>query len=133
MGFKGAFEKSEILVKKIDLHIHTVPTISDSHFTFSLDAFREYVQAAKLDAVAITNHNVFHADQFREIEAALGIVVFPGIEVDVGNGHVLIMSSASDLDDFDGKAAQVSKRITKPGESMSIEELKKIYGDLRKV
>lgn len=30
-------------MKKVDLHIHTIPTMSDSAFTFSLDTFKRYV------------------------------------------------------------------------------------------
>lgn len=40
-------------MKKIDLHIHTVPTVSDSDFTFSLEVFKRYVADANLDAVAV--------------------------------------------------------------------------------
>lgn len=46
-------------MKKCDFHIHTVPTISDSAFTFSLNALKGYVEKMELDAIAITNHNVF--------------------------------------------------------------------------
>lgn len=78
-------------MKKIDLHIHTVSTISDADFTFSLETFKRYVEEASLDAVAVTNHDVFDVDQFREIQDALNTVVFPGIEINVAKGHVLII------------------------------------------
>ena len=42
----------ERTLKKIDLHLHTIPTISDAHFTFSLAKLREYVNSADLDAIA---------------------------------------------------------------------------------
>jgi predicted metal-dependent phosphoesterase TrpH len=54
-------------MKKIALHIHTVSTISDARFTFNLGTFKRYVKEASLDAVAVTNHDVFDADQFRKI------------------------------------------------------------------
>ena len=117
-------------MKKIDLHIHTVPTISDSAFTFSLDTFKRYVKEVRLDAVAVTNHDVFDCAQFRLIQQALEATVFPGIEINVEKGQVLIIGSASELDDFESKANLVSQKITKPGESISVEELRKIYGDL---
>jgi predicted metal-dependent phosphoesterase TrpH len=66
-------------LKKIDLHIHTIPTISDSGFTFSLDTFKRYADEARLDAVAITNHDVFDGVQFRQIYQSLDAIVFPGI------------------------------------------------------
>jgi len=58
-------------VRKIDLHIHTVPGFSDSEFVFCLDSFKRYVSEAKLDAVAVTNHNLFDVAQFRTIKETL--------------------------------------------------------------
>lgn len=117
-------------MKKIDLHIHTVPTISDSQFIFSLDAFKRYIAEAKLDAVAVTNHDVFDGAQFRTIKEALDVTVFPGIEVNLERGHVLIISSGSHLEDFEARTNLVSQKITKIGESISVEDLENIFGDL---
>ncbi|MEQ1813920.1 MAG: hypothetical protein ABL860_05645 [Candidatus Nitrotoga sp.] len=117
-------------MKKIDLHIHTVPTISDSQFVFSLEIFKRYVQEANLDAVAVTNHDVFDGTQFKIIQEALGATVFPGIEVNLERGHVLIISDGSNLDDFEARTNLVSQKITKIGDSISFEDLKKIFGDL---
>lgn len=119
-------------MKKIDLHIHTVPTISDSQFVFSLDVFKRYVSEAKLDAVAITNHDVFDGVQFRTIRDALGVTVFPGIEVNLEKGHVLIISDGSNLGDFEARTNLVSQKITKIGDKISVDELEKIFGDLGK-
>lgn len=117
-------------MKKIDLHIHTVPTISDSHFIFSLDAFKKYIAEANLDAVAVTNHDLFDGVQFRTIQEALGVTVFPGIEVNLERGHVLIISSGSRLEEFEARANLVSQKITKIGDSISVEDLEKIFGNL---
>jgi hypothetical protein len=117
-------------MKKIDLHIHTISTISDASFTFSLETFKKYIDEASLDAVAVTNHDIFDADQFREIERALPIVVFPGIEINVATGHLLIIGSTSQVDDFEAKAKLVSQKITKIGDCLSVEELIAIYGNL---
>jgi hypothetical protein len=119
-------------LKKIDLHIHTVPTISDRAFTFSLDAFKRYVAGAKLDAVAVTNHDVFDAAQFQTIQQALDIVVFPGIEVNVEKGHVLVISRSDEVDDFASKCAVVSQRISKVGDSISVEDLIRFFGGLQR-
>lgn len=117
-------------MKKIDLHIHTIPTISDNDFTFSLEEFTRYVEEAGLDAVAITNHDLFDGTQFKQIEQALDAVVFPGIEINVDKGHVLVIGSSSNLDDFESKANIVAKKITKIGDQLSVDELKETYGDL---
>lgn len=118
-------------MKKIDLHIHTVPGISDSDFVFCLDAFKRYVSEARLDAVAVTNHNIFDGAQFRTIKETLGIPVFPGMEVDLERGHLLIISDGLKLEDFDSRAKLVSQKIAKIGDTISVEDLKKIFGDLK--
>lgn len=76
-------------MKKIDLHIHTVPTFSDSNFTYSLDTFVRYVSESKLDAVAVTNHDMFDLAEYKEINDALETSVFPSIEVSLEMGHIL--------------------------------------------
>lgn len=117
-------------MKKIDLHIHTVPTFSDSAFTFSIETFKRYVTEAHLDAVAVTNHDVFDGKQFRLIQSALDAVVFPGIEINVEEGHVLVIASASELEDFEVKTRLVAQKITKLGDRLSIQELEQVFGDL---
>jgi hypothetical protein len=117
-------------LKKIDLHIHTVKTISDRAFTFSIDTFKRYVTDAKLDAVAVTNHDVFDSAQFRLIKEALPIVVFPGIEINVDLGHVLVIAKPTEVDDFQAKTAEVSRRVTKIGDRITVEALVEIFGDL---
>lgn len=94
-------------MKKIDLHIHTVPTVSDSYFDFSIEALKEYIEKAQLDAVAITNHNLFDRNQFEEISKNLNIVVFPGIEIDIESGHLLVISDPSDIDDFEKRCSLI--------------------------
>lgn len=118
-------------MKKIDLHIHTHATFSDSLFVFNLQAFKDYVDAAGLHAVAITNHDVFNGEQYREIKAALQVPVFPGIEINLAKGHLLLISNDSDLDGFQSKCDQVSARIKDKDDYMSFEELVAIFGDLR--
>lgn len=54
----------------------------------------------KVDLIAITNHNLFDAQQFSDITNALPIKVFPGIEVDIEGGHLIVITDPSDIDDF---------------------------------
>jgi len=112
--------------------LHTVPTISDADFTFSLPKLCEYISTAKLDAIAITNHDVFDLEQFYEIDRAVDCVVFPGIEINLDNGHILLISENQDLEDFQLKTTEVTKRINKIGDSISTLELHEIFGDLNK-
>ncbi|MBB1383452.1 phosphotransferase, partial [Shewanella sp. SR41-2] len=117
-------------MKKIDLHLHTIPTISDAHFTFSLAKLEEYVNSAELDAIAITNHDVFDLHQFHEIKAQLSCKVFPGIEINLERGHILLISEDKNLHDFQQKTKMVSEKITKIGDLISVEELISIFGNL---
>ncbi len=117
-------------MRKIDLHIHTVSTISDRPFAFSLDSLKRYVSDARLDAVAITNHDVFDPVQFRNIQQALDIPVFPGIAINVEKGHVLVIARPTEVNDFAIKTNVVSQRITKIGDSIAVEELTQIFGNL---
>lgn len=117
-------------MKKIDLHIHTVATISDSDFTFSIDKLKDYVDGAKLDAIAITNHNIFDGIQFRSIREALSIPTFPGIEINLDKCHVLLISDVSNLDEFEAMTAKVTKKIADSSDSISVEEMKSIFGKL---
>lgn len=85
-------------MKKLDLHIHTISTSSDHEFEYSPEKMKEYIQALGIDAVAITNHNTFDINQFRDIQKELEgfCVVLPGIEINVGNrkgfGHILCIT-----------------------------------------
>ena len=68
-------------MKKIDLHIHTKSTSSDSAFIFDLDRLKEYISNTHIDAIAVTNHNVFDIEQYKLIRDSISIPIFPGIEI----------------------------------------------------
>ena len=94
-------------MKKSDLHIHTVSTKRDKPFEFSIEKLKGYVIQEKVDLIAITNHNLFDAQQFSDITNALPIKVFPGIEVDIEAGHLIVITDPSDMDDFTEKCAKI--------------------------
>ena len=123
------FEEAQF-VKKIDLHMHTVSTFSDAPFQFSLDALKQYVAVANLDAIAITNHDVFDSEQFRSIRDALQIIVFAGIEINLEQGHLLLISDGQDLENFQNRANKVSAIVTSADKCISVDEFNEIYGNL---
>jgi ABC-type hemin transport system ATPase subunit len=118
-------------MKKIDLHIHTVPSPGkDAHFEFDLTKFEEYVSETALDCVAITNHNLFDLDQFREIAARLDkTLVLPGIEIDFEKGHLLLLSNNDNLEDFNHRCQEVSTSVIADG-FLTLDKLKALFGDL---
>jgi len=110
--------------------MHTVPTISDAHFDFSLEKLKEYVHSAELDAIAITNHDIFDLNQFHDIDKELDCVVFPGIEINLDKGHILLISENENLEEFKIKTQSVTDKIQAVGDSISVNELISIFGDL---
>lgn len=120
-------------MKKADLHIHTVTTVRDHEFTFSMDGLKQYIQDNSLDLIAITNHNIFDREQYEAIAEAISIPVFPGVEIDVENGHLLVIADPSDLDDFCEKCSKVYlANGNNPQSSMTESEFVSIFRDLNK-
>lgn len=121
-------------MKKVDLHIHTVSTKSDSSFEFDINTLKDYVQQRELDVIAIVNHNLFDIEQYNMISKELpDTVVFPGIEVNIGQnkGHLIVISDIEHVVDFAGKCEEVEKQICTPADSLNINQFKSIFGDLK--
>ncbi len=119
-------------MKKIDFHIHTVPTRSDSHFMFCMESLKQYVSVSGLDAIAITNHNVFDRSQYLAIRGAIDVIVFPGIEVNLESGHVLVVSDEENLDAFTTATTLVQRKIKNLGDKIMTDELEEIFVNLNK-
>lgn len=121
-------------MKKVDLHIHTVSTISDSFFEFDINTLKDYVQQRELDVIAIVNHNLFDIEQYNLISEELpDTVVFPGIEVNIGQnkGHLIVISDIEHVVNFAGKCEKVEKQICTSADSLNINQFKSIFGDLK--
>lgn len=117
-------------LKKIDLHIHTISTVSDSKkFLFSMEKLKEYVSTRNLDAIAITNHNIFDIDQFDQIQQELTIPVFPGVEVDLENGHILVISDNSlfNIQDFSEKCKKLGSYIKDQNSTLTLDEFYRVF------
>lgn len=122
-------------MKRCDLHIHTVPSVSDRMFIYDKEVLLDYVAKTGLDVIAITNYNLFDYTQFQEIKDALShIVVLPGIEVDLDGGHILVITNNDDgtLFDFNAKCEEVKKIIKTNDDDISYDTFIRIFGDLSK-
>lgn len=119
-------------MKKIDLHIHTIASISDSPFFFSLNALEDYVKKLEIDCIAVTNHNIFDKNQFEEICQKLSIKVFPGIEINLEGGHLLLISENEELEDFGLKCSRINNLIKKKEDSITFEQLSEVFPLLNK-
>ena len=122
--------------KAIDLHIHTKRSVSDNcEIDFDIERLKKYVQDCELKAIAITNHNLFDRDQFNNIHTSLNgndIIVFPGIEVDLCGGHILVITDLINIDTFFEKCSVINKRACDDGTqnfSLTFEEFNTIFSD----
>ena len=122
-------------MKRCDLHIHTVKSVSDREFIYDKEVLVDYVAKTGLDVIAITNHNLFDYAQFHEIMSALAdTTVLPGIEVDLEKGHVLVIANNDDgtLFDFNTKCGDVNNQIRTANDYIDFETFSRIFGDLSK-
>lgn len=122
-------------MKRCDLHIHTVPSVSDRAFTYDAGVLADYVKKTGLDVIAITNHNLFDYAQFQEIKNTLShIMVLPGIEVDLENGHILVIANNDDgsVFDFNSKCDEVKCQIKTNVDYINYDTFMRIFGDLNK-
>jgi len=119
-------------MKRIDFHVHTVSTASDHHFVFSIECLMKYVETMEIDSIAITNHNMFDLSQFQEIKNQVPTEVFPGIEIDLEGGHLLLVADGNELHDFNNKCKLVSDAIPTKNDFISTSKLKQIFPDLSK-
>ena len=119
-------------MKKIDLHIHTVPNkYLDSTFMYDSVKMKEYVIRNGFDIIAITNHNLFDLNNFRIIKKDLKnekVTVFPGIGISLENGHILVIGD--DTDEVYNILSTISSEIAKNENSdqykMSVKDFNKL-------
>ncbi|WP_127109881.1 hypothetical protein [Pararhodobacter zhoushanensis] len=117
-------------MKKIDLHMHTKSSSQDKDFIFSLDNLKRYVADAELDCISITNHNLFDVSQFELIRSSIDALCLPGIEVDVENCHILVISSGQDLNEFSERCQKVSDSWADTENPLNAARFEEIFGNL---
>lgn len=83
---------------RIDFHVHTCSVDGkDDGFEYSQSWLNQYTESLKLDAIAITNHNLFDLEQFNQIDNSLKCEVLPGVELSLQGGHVnLVFANTTD-------------------------------------
>lgn len=89
-------------MKRIDLHIHTVGAQNkEETFEFDMDLLKAHVEEQRLDAIAITNHNLFDRQNYNLVKlelSTIGCIVFPGVELDAIGTHILIITDDLHVD-----------------------------------
>lgn len=85
-------ESDNACLKKLDLHIHTPRSICYSDKTVTSEQIVVEALNAKLDAIAITDHNTFeNVESVRNIAKDKGLTIFPGVELSTKSGHFLAL------------------------------------------
>lgn len=112
---------------KIDFHIHTISTIKDVDFDFDLSVLNQYINEMKLDCIAITNHNVFDKEQFEMISENVNAKVFPGIEVDIEDSHLLVITDINQVTELENATKQLVDKIVDEKSTISFEEFETIF------
>ena len=91
---------------KIDIHAHTKATKSGDSPKRNINAekFAEIIEQTNVAILAITNHNHFDIEQYREFTIATEgkCQIWPGVEIDVhsddGCGHLLVIVNPKKAD-----------------------------------
>src|SRR5690625_353164 len=113
------------MVKRIDFHIHTVSSKKDYEFEFSLEWLRDYVSKAKLDAIAITNHDLFDKENYLEIKRSLeklNCEVYPGMELSLEAGHVNIVFDSTEIENLSSFSYWIERNKPEPNSIISVAE-----------
>ena len=112
---------------KVDFHIHTISTIKDADFDFDIDVLNQYINEMEIDCIAITNHNVFDKKQYEEIRRCVKAKVFPGMEVDIENSHLLLICNGSCVEELEKASFQLKSLIVDENSYISFDEFKNIF------
>lgn len=117
-------------MKRIDLHIHTLPSNIDERFSFDESVLVNHVKANGLAGIAVTNHNLFDRGNYeRTVELFPGVAVLPGIEVSVRSYHVLVIADPADIDDFENRCQEVPD-IGKDEDGITLTEFRRLFCDM---
>lgn len=125
-------------MKKIDLHVHTVASkVKDAPFEFDIEKLVSYARVESLDAIAVTNHDLFDHVQFNEIvekfnELKINTKVFPGVEIDIESGHLLYITDLENIDDFKKSCDLLKNEILKENDSIKFEKFIELFPNYTK-
>jgi len=81
---------------KCDFHLHTRCRNDDLNYT-AKDLIK-YASRLGYDVLSITNHNCRTYDHVKNYAKKLGILLIPGVEVNLGRKHVIVLNSKHNSD-----------------------------------
>lgn len=120
---------------RIDFHIHTVPNLEkDNPFLFDKNWMKKYLIETGLDAVAITNHNLFDKKNYEEVRSSVQeldnlINIFPGMELDIEGGHSLIIydNTVPMIEELSEASARLKSQNLGSNRYITINQLKEFF------
>ena len=124
---------------KIDLHCHTKKTKNEESELRNVDIekFKEKIELSEVKFLAITNHNRFFKDNYKELKEAVKELcyVIPGIELDVeginkSRGHIILIANPGDVDEFEERINQITKDFTPDNFIIGSHELYEKFKDM---
>lgn len=124
---------------KIDLHCHTLNCKKGDGKSRNVtsELFKEKIEAAGVEIVAITNHNYFDVNQYYLLKDCVKNVceVWPGIEFDViekGNkpGHVLVICNPKRVEEFSDIINEKTKSTTPDDFTIKVTDLCRAFNKL---
>lgn len=115
--------------QRIDLHVHTLQTPLDAPFEYSRERLKKHVDDNKLDIIAITNHNLFNLENYRDAERALpNTMILPGVEVSVDGFHCLYITDRANAETLAVKCQKLPEQ--KQGEpGIPMEMFRELFCD----
>ena len=124
---------------KIDLHCHTKKTKNEESELRNVDIekFKEKIELSEVKLLAITNHNRFFKDNYKELKEAVKELcyVIPGIELDVeginkSRGHIILIANPDNVDEFEERINQITKDFTPDNFIIGSHELYEKFKDM---
>lgn len=123
---------------KIDIHVHTKKTkTGDSeNRNISCSTFVEKIKATEIKILAITNHNHFDIEQYREFVKGTKDIcqIWPGVELDISEdnrrGHLLIIVSPDNDELLSQKMNKLLSGTTEDKFTISIYDTFKNFDEL---
>lgn len=123
---------------KIDIHVHTKKTkTGDSeNRNISCSTFVEKIKATEIKILAITNHNHFDIEQYREFVKGTKDIcqIWPGVELDISEdnrrGHLLIIVSPDNDELLSQKMNKLLRGTTEDKFTISIYDTFKNFDEL---
>lgn len=100
---------------RIDIHTHTrkVKGGDAQSRNIEKDKFEEIIKSTDVKILAITNHNLFDLEQFKEFRDAVitNCQIWPGIELDIfqnnKRAHLLVICNPKNCDEFKIKVDEI--------------------------